>query len=147
MLDIYRDPVWDLMDFFASPFERKPRSRGLSNVHRPHNLTNVKDDKGNIVAQKLTVVTTPFKKEDVTVKIVDDILTVKCGTENVKDLENEEVTYRGISSQTYEFSLKLGESIDKNAVRAEVKDGLLNVTLPYVKVEEKKPEEIEIKID
>ena len=95
---------------------------------------------------KLTVVTTPFKKGDVRCKIVDDVLTVTCGTENVKDAENEDVIYRGISSQSYSFSLKLGESIDKSGITAENKDGLLTINLPYVKPEEKKPEEIEISI-
>ena len=147
MLDIYKDPVWEMMDFFANPFERKICNKGLSNIHKPHNLTNVKDESGKIVAQKLTVVTTPFKKDDVKVKIVDDVLTVTCGTENVKDEENEEVIYRGISAQSYTFSLKLGDSIDKKAITAENKDGLLTVKLPFLVVEEKKPEEIEIKID
>jgi HSP20 family molecular chaperone IbpA len=147
MLDIYRDPIWEMMDFFANPFERKVTSKGLSNIHKPHNLTNVKDDKGNIVAQKLTVVTTPFKKDDVSVKIAGDVLSVRCGSENVEDAENEDVVYRGISSQAYQFELKLGECIDKSAIKAENKDGLLTISLPYVVEEEKKPEEIEIKVD
>ena len=147
MLDIYKDPIWEMMDFFANPFERKISNRGLSNIRKPHNLTNVKDEQGKIIAQKLTVVTTPFKKDDVKVKIVDDVLTVTCGTENVKDEENEDVIYRGISSQSYTFSLKLGESIDKKAITAENKDGLLTIKLPFLVIEEKKPEEIEIKID
>lgn len=147
MLSIYRDPIWEMMDFFANPFERKICNRGLSNIRKPHNLTNVKDKDGNIVGMKLTVVTTPFRKDDVRVRIVDDMLTVKCGFENVKDAENEDVIYRGISSQSYEFSLKLGDSIDRKAISAENKDGMLTINLPYVAVEEKKPEEIEIKID
>jgi len=147
MLDIYRDPIWEMMDFFANPFERKINSKGLSNIRKPHNLTNVKDADGNIVAQKLTVVTTPFTKDDVKVRIAGDVLSVQCGTENVRDAENEDVIYRGISSQSYNFALKLGESIDRKAIRAENKDGLLTINLPYVAVEEKKPEEIEIKVD
>lgn len=147
MLDIYRDPVWEMMDFFANPFERKITNKGLSNIHKPHNLTNVKDGEGNIVAQKLTVVTTPFKKDEVKVRLAGDVLSVQCGTENAEDAENEDVIYRGISSQSYSFALKLGESIDKTAIKAENKDGLLTINLPYVVVEEKKPEEIEIKVD
>lgn len=147
MIDIYRDPVWELMDFFADPFSRKVCNRGLSNVPRPHNLTNVIDKDGNVTAQKLTVVTTPFKKEDVKVKIVDDTLTVKCGVENAVDSDGEQVVYRGISSQSYEFSLKLGESIDKSMIAAVNKDGMLTITLPMFVAEEKKPEEIEVRID
>ena len=147
MLDIYRDPIWEMMDFFADPFQRRVNKKGLSNVNRPHNLINVKDSEGNVIAQKLTVVTTPFKKDDVKVKLVDDILTVKCGSENIADEENEEYVYHGISSQSYEFSLKLGENIDKKAIKAENKDGMLTINLPMVVVEEEKPEEIEIQID
>jgi HSP20 family molecular chaperone IbpA len=147
MLDIYRDPVWEFMDFFADPLARKIENKGLSNIRRPHNLTNVKDSDGNIIAQKLTVVTTPFKKDDVSIKLVDDILTVECGTKNIEDAEYEETVYRGISSQSYKFSLKLGEGIDKKKITAENKDGMLTINLPMIVVEEKKPEEIEIAID
>ena len=136
-----------MMDFFANPFERKINSKGLSNIRKPHNLTNVKNENGDIVGMKLQVVTTPFKKDDVKLTIKDDELTVRCGTENIKDAENEDVIYRGISSQSYTFSLKLGDSVDKTAITAKNEDGVLTINLPYIVVEEKKPEEIEIKID
>ena len=136
-----------MMDFFVNPFERKVSNRGLSNIRKPHNLINVKDKDGNIVAQKLTVVTTPFKKSDVKCTIVDDVLTVTCGSQNVEDAEDEEVVYRGISSQSYQFSLKLGESIDKTGIKAKNEDGILTITLPFAKIGKKKPEEIEISID
>ena len=42
---------------------------------------------------------------------------------------------------------KLGEGIDKKAITAENKDGMLTINLPMIVVEEKKPEEIEIAID
>lgn len=98
MIDIYKDPIWELMDMFSYPFERKIQNNGLRNVKRPHNLVNVKDNDGNIIAQKLTVVTTPFNKEDVKVTVADNMLSVTCGTENKYDKENEDVIYRGISS-------------------------------------------------
>ena len=85
-----------------------------------------------IVAQKLTVVTTPFKKEDVKVSILDDVLTGECGSENVKDEKNEDVIYRGISSQQYEFSIRLGENIDQGKIKAENKDGMLTINMPLI---------------
>jgi len=132
MIDLYKDPFWELVDFFNDPFERKVRNCGLKNIKRPHNLVNVKDESGNVIAQKLTVVTTPFKKEDVKVSILDDVLTVECGSENVKDEKNEDVIYRGISSQQYEFSIRLGENIDQGKIKAENKDGMLTINMPLI---------------
>lgn len=146
MIRIYKDPIWELMDFFTNPFESKVNNTGLRCIKRPHNLINIKDENGNIVAQKLTVVTTPFKKEDVKVTIVDNNLTVQCGSEKKYDEENEDVVYRGISSQSYSFSLKLAPGVDKKSITAENKDGLLTIKIPVVVKTEKKPEEIEVKI-
>jgi HSP20 family molecular chaperone IbpA len=147
MIDIYKDPIWELMDMFSYPFERKIQNNGLRNVKRPHNLVNVKDDDGNIIAQKLTVVTTPFSKDDVKVTVADNMLSVTCGAENKYDKENEDVIYRGISSQSYSFALQLSPTVDKKNITAENKDGMLTISLPVKKEEEKKPDVIDIKID
>lgn len=146
MLELY-SPLWEMMDLFNSPFERRIENHGLRNIKRPHNLVNVKDENGNIIAQKLSVVTTPFKKEDVTAQVVGDTLVVKCGSENVKDAENEEVIFRGISAQSYEFSLKLSKTVDKNRISGENIDGVLTITLPLIREEEKIPDAIDIAIN
>jgi len=52
-------------------------------------------------------VTTPFKKSDVKVQVVGDMLNVTCGTSNIEESKNEDILYKGISSQSYNFSLKL----------------------------------------
>lgn len=99
------DPIWELMDVFSGhPFKEKVANTGLRNcIGRPHNLINIKDDNGNVIAQKLMVVTTPFKKDEVKVSVLNNILTVKCGMENKADNKNEDTVYRGISQQMYEF--------------------------------------------
>lgn len=147
MLNIYKDPIWELMDFFSNPLDRKIQNQGLRNIKRPHNLVNVKDDDGNIIAQKLTVVTTPFNKEDVKVSIVDNMLSVVCGTENKYDNINEDIIYRGISSQSYSFALQLSPTVDKKSITAENKDGMLTINLPIKKEEEKKANIIDVKVD
>jgi len=85
-------------------------------------------------------VTTPFKKEDVHVSVLNDILTVKCGTENHKDTDAEYMVYHGISSQSYEFSLKLSDKIDQDKITAAVEDGILRISLPMKLIEEPKEE-------
>lgn len=128
-------PIWELMDALARPFDEKRNvmTYGLKSViKRPHNLINVKDKDGNVVGQRLEMVTTPFKKEDVKITVKDDVLTVRCGTENVKTEENEDVVYRGISAQSHTFSLSLAPTIDKTLITAENKDGILKINLPFV---------------
>lgn len=149
IMNMHNDPIWELMDIFAGyPFNKESKipNTGLrSCINRPHNLINVKDKDGNVIAQKLSVVTTPFKKDEVKVQVLDNILTVKCGAENKESEENEEVVYRGISSQTYEFSLRIADNVDKAAITAENVDGVLTIILPIIKKDEPKPLMIDVK--
>ena len=149
MTDIlYKDPLFDAIDWFFKPMaSRKICDVGLKNViNRPHNIVNVKNDKGDVVAQRLEVVTTPFKKGDVKVQVVGDMLNVTCGTSNIEESKNEDILYKGISSQSYNFSLKLSQNIDKANITASNNDGVLNVMLPFVSVEKTEPEAIDIEI-
>ena len=111
-------------------------------IGRPHNLVNVTDKDGNIIEQRLEVVTTPFKKEDVSVQVSGNTLTVRCGSEEDEAVtapedENrqEKYLYKGISEQYYTFSLKLSEKIDKAAIKAKNQDGVLTITLPFKNTE------------
>ena len=146
-------------------------------ISRPHNLINVKDNDGNVIAQKLEVVTTPFAKGDVKVGVNGNVLTITCGSkkevgkDEVQDDGNkpsvdvaeemkaivategdgtmseytDDYIYKGISTQSYTFSLKLGDKIDKSAIKAKNQDGILTVTLPYKK--EELPEVAQIEVE
>lgn len=142
--DIFNALTWEMMRY---PFgDYKIQDCGLKSViKRPHSLINVKDEDGNVTAQRLEIVTTPFKKDDVKVSVLDDTLSVECGSENQTLGENEEIVYRGISAQSYSFSLRLAPNVDQSGITAENKDGVLKITLPIIKKE--KPKSIEIKVD
>ncbi len=127
-------------------------------ITRPHNIVNVTDPKTNeVVEQRLEVVTTPFKKEDVLVELLDDnTLTVKCGRDydlaeepagdgEVKALNKENYLYQGISSQYYTFQLKLSDKVDKSKIKAKNQDGVLTITLPFKK--ETPPEVTQIEVE
>lgn len=148
MMNMFKDPIWEMMDLLSNPFERKLSDNGLRSVlRRPHNLVNIKDENGKIVQQRLEIVTTPFKKEDVQVKVTADTLFIKCGGENIKAGENEEYAYRGISQQSYQVSLSLTPGVDWRNIKAENKDGILKITIPLVTEDQKNPEEIDVAID
>ena len=126
-------------------YDFNKESKGLKRlINRPHNLITKKDANGNVESFDLEVVYTPFSKKDVKVEILDGVLTVRCGNENkVKDAE---MTYCGISHQSYEFSLPLAENIDTAKISAKAEDGILYISLPVKKTEEKKAEALQIEV-
>jgi HSP20 family molecular chaperone IbpA len=121
------------------PFREKTlETNGLKTlIRRPHNIVAVKDADGNVVSQRLEVVTTPFAKDEVKVTVVDDTLTVECGKENKEEKDEDSYIYKGISSQKYSFSIRLSNKIDKGAIKAKNVDGVLTITLPFKKEEPK----------
>lgn len=147
------DDMWKTMDAMMQyPFGKNTiETQGLKSIiNRPHNIVNVKDKDGKIVAQMLVVVTTPFAKNEVEVEITDNILTVKCGEKIAESPTMQEETYefvyKGISSQSYTFSLKLSSKIDKTGIKAKNVDGILTITLPFKK-EETQPETAQITVE
>ncbi len=145
------DPFANMSNMFRNleammDFDFNRESRGLKKwVKRPHNLLTKKDKDGKIESYEIEIVYTPFKKNEVNVQILDNVLTVKCGSENkVKD---EDMDYCGVSHQSYEFSIPLSETIDTAKIEAKAEDGMLYINLPVKVVEEEKktPLQIEIK--
>lgn len=114
-------------------------------IKRPHNLYAIKDENDVITKYKLEVVTTPFKKNDVKISISGKVLTVRCGSENYLEQDSKFMVYHGISSQAYEFSLRLSDNIDIKSISAKNDDGILVIDMPTI--EKSNSEEIEIQID
>ena len=150
------DDMWQNMIALTEyPFNGKNlKDIGLRKlISRPHNIVNVTDPETKaVIEQKLEVVTTPFKKDQVSVEVSNNTLTVKCGCENVVDEPDikasepkKEYLYKGISSQYYTFSLKLSDKVDKSKIRAKNEDGILTVTLPFKK--EELPEVAQITVE
>ena len=109
-----------------------------------HNLYTIKDDDGNVVLYRIEIVTTPFKKDDIKVRLSENnILTIQCGNENFHHEDEKHLTYRGISSQSYSFSLRLSNFIDCKNITAHNQDGILRIDMP-VSMNESEPQEITI---
>lgn len=148
------DPFEDIFSlaniFFPKDF--RALRDDLSNVglkkviSRPHNLETVRDANGNVVGQRLSLVYTPFKKDQINVSVENDDLVVSIGetkNEEKKD-DNGDILYKGISTQSTKFSLKLTDKIDKKAISAKAEEGMLYIDLPFAS--EKEPEKIEVKV-
>ena len=144
------DDMWRSMDaLMRYPSEENPlATNGLKSlIRRPHNLVNVKDDDGNVIAQRLEVVTTPFAKDEVKVSVEGNVLTVACGGSNKEEKTEDEYIYKGISSQSYTFQVRLGNSVDKTAIKAKNVDGVLTVMLPFKKKEDEPKQITQIEVE
>lgn len=133
LMDEFGDML-DMWNAFAQyPLTKKPfENEGLKHlIKRPHNIYTIKDDDGNITSYRIEVTTTPFKKDDIIVEVQKDMLVVTCGAENHKDIDDKYLSYHGISSQSFNFSVKL-VNIDLDKITAKNEDGILRIELPVL---------------
>jgi HSP20 family protein len=83
-------------------------------------------------------------KKDVAVSLENNVLTIR--GERKFNEETKRENYHRVERRYGEFirSFSLPTFVDPNAIKAEFKEGLLNITLP--KREEAKPKQIEVKV-
>lgn len=84
------------------------------------------------------------KREDVKVTQADGVLTIEGERKYEKD-EKSETTHRVERFfGTFSRSFSLPDDIDSKSIRAETKDGVLNVHIPKLKMEKPKPVQIKV---
>ena len=111
-----------------------------SNNYPPYDIRKVGDNKYNIEAALAG-----FNKKDIEVVAKDNTLTIKSKKEKTSNKKNGngEVLHQGISKRYFERSFTIAD--DVKVIGAELKDGLLTVSLERLIPEEKKEKVIEIK--
>ncbi|NJK90517.1 MAG: Hsp20/alpha crystallin family protein [Blastochloris sp.] len=123
-----RNGLESLFDGF-DPFFAWPQPLH-SNLHLSFDS---REDKDNFYLQ---VEVPGFRREDLKLNVVDQVLTIQGRRKSWKD-ENAE--------STVERAINLPEQVDPEKISARVEDGILSITLP--KREEVKPREIQIKLN
>ena len=85
-----------------------------------------------------------FSKDDIEVEYAENMLTIKSKTEDKSnDADKDGVIHRGISKRYFSKSFTIADDVEVKG--AELKDGLLKVSLEKIIPESKKPRTIEIK--
>ena len=118
---------------FDSVFNRLTLAKETS--FPPYNI--IRKDRQTFVELALA----GYSKEDISVLIEDGVLSIE-GSSSKSPLSEGTEVYRGIASRKFKRSFSLGEYIEVKS--ADLKDGLLTVTLEEIVPEEKKPKVIEI---
>jgi molecular chaperone IbpA len=103
----------------------------------PHNIVKY-DDKHYAIE----VAVAGFSKEEITVEVDQDQLTIR-GTNQATEDRQVEYLHRGLAARDFEQTWTLAEFM--NVTSAEVKEGMLVVNIERIVPEALKPRTIEIK--
>lgn len=103
----------------------------------PHNIVKYSDD-----TYAIEVAVAGFTKEEVTVEIDQDQLTIR-GVKNRPNDSNVEYLHRGLAARDFEQTFTLAEYMEVRG--AKVDNGMLQIDLQRIVPEALKPRQIEIK--
>ena len=84
-----------------------------------------------------------FSKKDIDITMEDGMLNIKSVVEATKDKDEDGVIHKGIAKRYFSKSFTIADDVEVKG--AELKDGLLKVSLERIVPESKKPRTIDIK--
>ena len=108
-----------------------------TNNYPPHNIVKYSENEYGI-----EVAVAGFMKEEITVEVDQDQLTIR-GVNQITEDRQVEYLHRGLAARDFEQTWTLAEYM--NVTGAEVKDGLLKISIERIVPEALKPRTIEIK--
>lgn len=141
-----RRPLWGALNDFDNLFEGflSPRRVGVD-VDSGGALVPAIDVSENENEYRIKAEIPGVKKEDLNVSVHDGILTINAES-RYEDEEKKEgrVIRQERRYGKYVRSVRLSKDVNSSGVRAEYKDGVLDIVLP--KTEEVKPKKIDIAV-
>tara|TARA_Y100001978_G_scaffold174108_1_gene165450 strand:+ start:309 stop:752 length:444 start_codon:yes stop_codon:yes gene_type:complete len=127
----------DVFDHFESMFDGPSLSVGSN--YPPYNIVKTSDNKFDV-----EVALAGFNKKDINVSVENGMLTIESKEdEKSKDDKDGEVLHKGISKRYFKRSFTIADDVEVNG--AELKDGLLRVSMEKIVPESKKLKTITIK--
>ena len=126
-----------VFDHFGRIFEDDMFDVSVPN-YPPYNIVKVKDNHYNI-----EVALAGYNKKDIEVNYENNMLTIKTADQKSEDKKEGENIYKGIAQRMFKKSFTIAD--DCKVTGAELKDGLLKVSLEKLIPEHKKARTITIK--
>jgi molecular chaperone IbpA len=131
----------NIFDHFERMFEDDFFMNGVPSVnYPPYNIVKTGDYTYNV-----EVALAGFSKDDINVEYADGMLTIKSKDKKESDEKDEDgnVIHKGISKRYFSKSFTIADDVEIKG--AELKDGLLKVSMERIIPEHKKSKQIEIK--
>ena len=125
-----------VFDHFEQMYQNKEVTQ--SGNYPPYNIEKTGD-----FTYDIQLALAGFGKKDISVKYADNELTISSNHENWTDDKKESLVHQGISKRKFTRTFTLAEDVEVKD--AEIKDGLLTVSLERIIPEGKKPREIKVK--
>ena len=129
------DPIFDR---FESMFDDNFFANQTHQNYPPYNIMKTGDYTYNI-----EIALAGFSKKDIDVSYEDGVITVKSIQEAKQDGDQSGVLHKGISKRMFTKSFSIADDVEVKG--AELKDGLLTISLERIIPESKKPRTIDIK--
>ncbi len=85
-------------------------------------------------------------KEDVTVEVVDGVLTIKAESNQRANVEDSQYVKREVKRSAFARSFRLGDNLIEDNITGTFKNGILTLTLPKVQTTNIEPEVRQIEI-
>ena len=124
-----------VFDHFESMFNESP---SLHTNYPPYDI--LKTDEHSYVIE---LAVAGFSKKDIAVTVENGVLTVESDREGNAESSGEEIIHRGISKRYFKKSFSISDDVEIRG--AELKDGLLRISMEKIIPESRKRKEISIK--
>ena len=124
-----------VFDHFESMFNESP---SLHTNYPPYDI--LKTDEHSYVIE---LAVAGFSKKDIKVTVENGVLTVESDREGNAESSGQEIIHRGISKRYFKKSFSISDDVEIRG--AELKDGLLRISMEKIIPESRKRKEISIK--
>ena len=124
-----------VFDHFESMFNESP---SLHTNYPPYDI--VKTDEHSYVIE---LAVAGFSKKDISVTVENGVLTVESDREGNTAISGQEIIHRGISKRYFKKSFSISDDVEMRG--AELKDGLLRISMEKIIPESRKRKEINIR--
>ncbi len=124
-----------VFDHFESLFNESP---SLHTNYPPYDI--LKTDEQSYVIE---LAVAGFSKKDIAVTVENGVLTVESDREGNAESSGQEIIHRGISKRYFKKSFSIADDVEIRG--AELKDGLLRISMEKIIPESRKRKEISIK--
>ena len=129
----------NLFDHFENFFDEYDNVRSSLTANFPfYNIVKKEDNKFDI-----EVALAGYDKKDIVVEYEDNLLRIKSVKETKSDKEKDGVIHQGIAKRYFSKAFTIADDVEIEG--AELKNGLLKVSLHQIIPESKKPKKITVK--